>query len=120
MNNKKAVYFYHHPQYRYNCAQAVAYRWKNILNIPEDLTTEMSKCGAGRAPSGMCGALYSATQVIEKTKGNPAEFIQQFNAKIGAISCRTIRANKMATCKECVNTADELLEEHLAIHDMQY
>ena len=98
----KAYEFFTQAGHPFNCAQALMMG----AGHPER-KDEMAACGGGRAPGGMCGALYAALQLT------PAErheaLIAAFKARVGATTCREIKgAATPVPCAQCVAIADEL------------
>lgn len=98
---EKATAAFRQPPHCYNCAQTVCAAFGR-----EDLTEAMSCCGGGRAPEGMCGALYGATQVLPEKAG---EIVAGFEAALGATRCRDLKGAQKVPCPVCVSTAAELV-----------
>ena len=98
---EKATAAFRQPPHCYNCAQTVCAAFGR-----EDLTEAMSCCGGGRAPEGMCGALYGATQVLPEKAG---EIVAGFEAALGATRCRDRKGAQKVPCPVCVRTAAELV-----------
>ena len=92
------------PGHPYNCAQAVA-----IGAGREDLLTEFSACGGGRAPGGYCGALHAALCIAPSEKH--AAIIAQFQSEAGALTCREIKGTTHYPCTKCVELGTRLLSE---------
>lgn len=106
---KTATEYYR--QRRGNCAQSVAFAW-NALNPERKMPVELfSGCGGGRAPEGLCGALYAGCVLAGPSA---AEAIRQAFAERsgGHVKCREIRQARKLVCHECVALAAELLERH--------
>ena len=64
--------------------------------------------GGGKAPDGLCGALYAAKMM----QPDHAESIEEF-FKRGAqncTKCQEIRPNKIIPCNRCVELAGEALD----------
>ena len=104
MKNNALEYFTAVPK-QHNCAQAVSAGAGR-----EDLVSELASCGGGRAPDGLCGALYSALMLISEDKRNELECA--FSEAAGAVRCCDIKA-KSFPCTECVRIAAELTEKYL-------
>lgn len=100
----------HYTSRRGNCAQAVALAWKDKKQPESEHHSLFSGCGYGRAPEGVCGAVYAASELAgEHLKETLKEkFSQQAG---GHTACREIRRNRIMPCTECVATAAGLLEE---------
>lgn len=100
---ERALSVFRCPPLRYNCAQAVYHAFGG-----EELIEPLQSCGGGRAPEGLCGALYGAIQAApeleEKLRG-------EFAALNGAVTCRQLKGEGRVPCEQCVRTACELLEK---------
>ena len=90
----------------HNCAQAVAAGAGR-----EDLVSALGSCGGGRAPEGLCGALYAALLLAPETEH--ARIREAFAAAAGALTCSRIKGETHFPCADCVRTAAELTEEFI-------
>lgn len=91
----------------HNCAQAVV---EGCGGTPEQVA-EMAACGGGRAPEGLCGALHGALVLCPAH----AEAIKAaFAEKVGALTCRDIKATAKTPCPTCVEVAAQLAEHYLS------
>lgn len=88
--------------YFYNCAQAVVARFR-----PE-LLEAAGSCGGGRAPEGLCGALYGA-MMAEPEKAE--EIKAAFAEAAGAVTCRQLKGECKTPCVTCIDIAEQLLTE---------
>ena len=104
MSNKAFELFTAVPKL-HNCAQAVADGAGRA-----DLVPELASCGGGRAPEGLCGALYSALLLAKP--GNREKVKEEFQAAAGALTCREIKSNAKFPCAECVRLGAELAEKY--------
>lgn len=87
----------------HNCAQAVV----EGAGAPAETIAEMAACGGGRAPDGLCGALYGALVM----RPDQTETIKQaFAAEVGALTCREIKSTAKTPCPMCVEIAAKILE----------
>jgi hypothetical protein len=84
-----------------NCAQSVIYAFKEKYDLPQQLVADMASCGGGRAPDGVCGALYAATKVAGDARQKCEEAL---SIKAGSIKCREIRSLGKLSCVGCVET----------------
>lgn len=100
------VDFYTAVPKRHNCAQAVAAGAGR-----EDLVESFAVCGGGKAPGGLCGALYAVLALAPESEH---EMIKTaFAEKAGALTCREIKTGTLFPCVECVRVAAELSEKYL-------
>ncbi|WP_010663281.1 C-GCAxxG-C-C family (seleno)protein [Marinilabilia salmonicolor] len=103
--SRNAAWYYHHPDYGYNCAQAMV---KHFGGSEEEIQS-MRKMGSGRAPEGHCGALHGALYLLKKYPEAWDELIEKFSQQTGSPFCRSIRKENKASCRRCVEIADDVL-----------
>jgi hypothetical protein len=107
----KTIASEYHQQRRGNCAQSVAFAWGAKNPGGRGVEEVFAGCGAGRAPGGLCGALYASCQLAGA--GAEDSIKQAFAEKSGGdLTCKEIRAARKLTCSGCVEAAAELLEKH--------
>lgn len=104
----KALDTFRHPEYKHNCAQAVANKWKELYE-DKDIVASYAPYIGGCAPGGLCGALYAAK---EACKEHADEIEKHFADRCGATTCREIKTGSRTTCQTCVQTADDLVEQY--------
>lgn len=99
---------------RLNCAQSVARAAKEEYGVTETETESLKAFSGGRAPDGMCGALYAAQWLIGRKSAKAAEeVINAFREAIGETRCKEIRAAKKCSCMDCVAEAALLAEKYI-------
>ena len=98
---------------RMNCAEAVAGAWQKATGKVSEVTENISEYGSGRAPLGLCGAVYAAQLVSDKD--TKAELTDRFAEAAGSLMCREIRSMRKLSCAACVELAAILLEENLPL-----
>ena len=92
------------PGHPFICAQAVA-----LGNGHEEQKEDLARCGGGRAPGGICGALHAALLLAPEDQ---REAIQaEFQRQAGALTCREIKGQTGTPCLQCVEIATALLEK---------
>ena len=110
---KNADWYYHHPDYGYNCAQAIAHCWTGDAGMVK----AMEKCGSGRALDGYCGAIHAARIVASNLNLDVPTLEERFAQQAGSLKCREIRSLRNLSCRQCVevahNVLDSLLRERL-------
>ncbi len=110
MQKEKALRSFRQPPLNLNCAQAIAHGFDR-----DDLVGEMANCGGGRAPDGLCGALYCAMRLA----GNAAENLAaDFEKKLGSRRCADLKRAGRVPCRECVATAAQILSENFLKNDL--
>ena len=99
---ESAANIYSQVPKQYNCAQAVAKAFGR-----DDLLETLQPCGGGKAPGGMCGALYATVLILPEEKQEAAR--QSFQERVGHTLCKPIRQENQTKCVDCVRIAAELL-----------
>ncbi len=84
--------------FRYNCAQTIC----DAVGR-QDLLAAMSGFGQGRAPEGLCGALYAALQCAPEEKREA--LLKKFTDKLGHTKCKDLKMQGKVDCHTCVATA---------------
>lgn len=93
-----------------NCAQCVALAWSEKDEPSAPHADHFANAGGGKAPDGLCGALFAARELAGEAHQN--ELTERFkNRADGQTTCRAIRSNRIMPCADCVALAAELLEE---------
>ena len=105
----KASETFRHPDYRHNCAQCIVYKWNKYFANNPQFVEASSGYGLGRAPEGMCGALYAAINALPNHKD---EILSAFKAKNGAPTCKKLKQELGVPCPTCVDVADDLIEKY--------
>ena len=103
---KSAVEYFAEVPRRYNCAQSIAAGAGR-----EDLLAELSAKGGGRAPEGLCGALYAALQLMPEDRREAA--LAEFQKAAGSVRCCEIKSGTGFSCAACVELAEKLLKNNL-------
>ena len=103
-------YFHTAPE-KLNCVQSVLKSFQKELNIPDSRIAEFKAYGGGRAPEGVCGALFAA-EVLLAEQGKPS-IKEKFKAKAGNTNCLAIKRENKTSCRECIRIAGELLEKEI-------
>ena len=95
----------------YNCAQTVYYSQIKHGAVCEKTMEELGQAGGGRAPDGLCGALYAAKLHLPEER--KIEIRTQFEEVGGSVRCRDIRKARKMSCHDCVAEAADFLEKNL-------
>lgn len=106
----KATDTFRNPAYGHNCAQAVANKYKDYYS-DKDIVSSYAPYVGGRAPGGLCGALFAAKEAVPD---HAEEIENEFVRICGASTCRQIKAENKTPCQVCVDTADCLVEKFKA------
>lgn len=98
---------------RMNCAQSVISAFKEKYNLSADTVEAFGAYGGGRAPDGLCGALYAAMHILKENAGIEKcnELEGYFIAQAGSVKCREIRMCKKLSCLDCVEKSSEFLDK---------
>ncbi len=111
---------------QYNCAQAVASTYADVMGVTEDAAlciTAAFGTGMGNM-EGTCGALVGAGVVAGMLTKDKMEarrqmkrMMQQFQQRNGATQCKLLKGvgtgKCLRDCNDCVADAAEFLEEML-------
>ncbi|MBR2427485.1 MAG: C_GCAxxG_C_C family protein [Lentisphaeria bacterium] len=100
----KAVELFTAVPKQHNCAQAVVCGAGRC-----DLKDAMATCGGGKAPEGICGAVWGASQLLPEDKRE--ELFQEFQNKYGSLHCSELKKQGI-TCVDCVKNAAALAEKY--------
>ena len=113
MSRKRSEEFFHQPPHNYGCSQAVILGFENEFGTTAEDVTLAGEWRGGRAPEGICGALYAANYLLAKR--GLAPITDEFSAVAGSPHCRGIKGPEGThyPCLECVKLADQLVEERL-------
>lgn len=94
--------------YLHNCAQAVAFKYKDLFSADEQQVLDrFATCGSGHAPGGVCGALHVAL-LARPDKAD--EILSLFKERTnGKTLCLDIKTISKTPCPDCVQAADDIL-----------
>ena len=110
--NKSALDFFHAKPNNWNCAQTIAKAYQGITRATDDdIEATLRSKGGGKAEGGLCGALYSATQILGADSPEAKALLEEFRSRLGATQCHSLKAELHIPCNDSVNLADELLEK---------
>jgi hypothetical protein len=91
-----------------NCAQSILRGFQDKKAVAEDKILAARALGGGRAPEGLCGALYAAME-LAKSPDSSKTLADAFIQNAGSDKCREIRKLGKLTCEGCVRLAAEQL-----------
>ncbi len=118
--NRSALDFFHAQPHNWNCAQTIAKAYQGITCVSdEEIEATLRSKGGGKAEGGLCGALYSAIQILGEDSPEAKALIEEFHSRMGAIQCRALKAELRIPCNDTVALADQLLEKYLLIQREQ-
>lgn len=100
----KATAVLRQPPLQLNCAQSVL-----ALCGVEARMDEFAAFGGGRAPEGLCGALYAALQLVPEDRRDALR--RAFAAEAGAEKCLDIKRGTGTSCQMCVAIAASLAKD---------
>ncbi len=103
---------YFHGKESFNCCQAVLKAYSAQTNMTDNyIEDNFRKHGGGRAPEGMCGALYASVVLLEDQPETLESVVNEFTKNSGALDCRTIRKSGKLPCRDCVELVGKLLSD---------
>lgn len=95
-----------------NCGQAVIAAFREDFSLDKDAVASFAKYGSGRAPEGVCGALYATRFLLkDKHQDRIKDCEDNFLASAGSTKCREIRRLRKLPCIGCVEKSAELIEK---------
>lgn len=99
---------------KHNCAQAVAAAFKERCEITEALIESLGAFGSGKAPGGLCGALYAVQVLFEKSSPHIFDKCRKTLVDAaGSAQCKDIRKSRKLSCLGCVEAMAEIIaREH--------
>lgn len=111
----------------YNCAQAVACTYCDLVGIEEETAKNLTQgfaVGMGGSMEATCGALIGAVNVLglinknpQKTMKSARKMIDAFKQQNGTVVCRELKGIDdgivKRECIDCVKDAATLLEKEL-------
>ena len=105
VNTAKSHYLGKDGFARMNCAQAVG--------LSQEVIELFRAYGGGRAPDGLCGALYAAMYILKnKNAGEKsAELEKFFLEQAGALKCHEVRTCRKLSCLGCVEKSSEFIDK---------
>lgn len=114
--NKRAVDYFHAAPNNWNCAQAIVKSHQLASQMSdEEIELVYRPKGGGRAEGGLCGAVYSAKEILGADSPEAVALEEEFRQQLGAITCRQLKAEMRIPCTETVTLADELLEKYIIL-----
>ena len=111
MSTRTVSEHFHKASGNYNCAQAILKGFEQECLVTPEHIEAFRAFGGGRAPLGVCGALFAAQQLApHKATELHADFVKQ----CGSAHCKELKQQLKVSCEKCVKTADRLLAETLS------
>ena len=108
----KAKDYFHLAPANWNCAQALQKSRQPYTGLSdEEIELQYRPMGGGRAPFGMCGALYSLRQLVGEDTEMADKLTERFEERTGGLTCRELKGKHGRPCSWLVEQAEELLEE---------
>ncbi|MDR0941806.1 MAG: C-GCAxxG-C-C family protein [Bacteroidales bacterium] len=101
-------HFFHKAPENYNCAQAILKGFEQEFSVDNSQIEAFRAFGGGRAPLGVCGALFAAQQLLPHEASN---LQTEFTQRCGSAYCRELKTQQRISCTEAVKTADTLLRK---------
>ncbi|MHB9139575.1 MAG: C-GCAxxG-C-C family (seleno)protein [Victivallaceae bacterium] len=101
-----------HGAENYNCAQAVLKFMDEQVTVSSELLEQFKQFGGGRAPAGICGALYAASYILKNEKLT-GELEKLFEDTACSKCCREIKTAGRLSCAGCVDLAADFCSDKL-------
>lgn len=104
--------YFHLAPHNWNCAQAIQKSFQDLTMLSdEEIELQFRPLGGGRAPSGMCGAIYSVRKLVGEDSVLAEELTQTFIERTGGLTCRELKGREGRPCAWLVNEAEQILRE---------
>lgn len=110
-DRQKSISYFRTPPCNYTCAQAILKGFQQEFAIKDDIVDEFAGYRGGKAPEGVCGAIYAANYLLQANGLQPIN--KDFAAIAGSDKCFEIKTIHRFPCPDCINLADRLVEEKL-------
>lgn len=109
-----ALAYFHQAPYKLNCAQSIMKAAQGVTGISDEaIALQYGDKGGGKAPGGLCGALYSAKQILGPDSPEAAALEAEFEATLGEKCCKQLKGELKIPCERTVSLAQTLLEKYL-------
>lgn len=107
----KAEEYFHLAPHNWNCAQALHKAWQAHTGLSDaEIELRYRPMGGGRAPEGMCGAIYAVRTLVGEDSPLAEELTRSFAERMGGLTCRELKGKYGRPCSALVATAAELLQ----------
>lgn len=114
IEKKKALEFFHDQANNWNCAQCILKAYQSRIRLNDEEIERDYRCkGGGKAPEGLCGALYASRVLLGEDTKEAAELTEAFRKELGAVTCLGLKKEMHVPCARSVSTAETLLEKAL-------
>lgn len=110
-SNQAADYF--HGKEGYNCVQAVLKAFQPESGMSDSVINSAKVAGGGRAPDGVCGALYAA-QILLGEDPSCSKVSRAFEAKYGSLHCSDLKKDECG-CRKLVQKSADLTNSHIGV-----
>ncbi len=108
----KAKTYFHLAPHNWNCAQAIHKSQQAHTGLSdEEIELHFRPMGGGRAPEGVCGALYAIQTLVDEDRQQALS--EEFRHRTGGTTCRELKGRCGRSCLELVGIAEEILEQEL-------
>ncbi|MDY5858860.1 MAG: C-GCAxxG-C-C family (seleno)protein [Porphyromonas sp.] len=107
--------YFHLAPYNWNCAQAIHKSFQDQTQMSDDEIELMYRpMGGGRAPEGMCGAIYAVRSLVGEGTAEAEALTTAFVERTGGLTCRELKGKHGRPCSWLVEQAEELLRERIS------
>ncbi len=98
-----------------NCAQAILCAFQEEFQIPQGLIESFKEYGGGRAPDGICGAVYAAEFIlgIAGVLEDDSNVVSHIQNLAGSAKCKEIKSHKKLSCLGCVEQCTSYISDVL-------
>lgn len=105
--------YFHLAPHNWNCAQAIHKRYQELTGMSdEEIELSFRPMGGGRAPEGMCGAIYAVRTLVGEEIPLAEELTASFVERTGGLTCRELKGRCGQPCSWLVEQAEQVLDEY--------
>lgn len=111
----RAKDYFHLAPHNWNCAQAIHKGFQEATALTDqEIELAYRPMGGGRAPEGMCGAIYAVRTLVGEDTPLADELTEAFMDKTGGLTCHELKGRDGRPCSWLVEEAEALLRQRLA------
>lgn len=108
----KAKDYFHLAPYNWNCAQAIHKSMQTYTGLSDEaIELSYRAMGGGRAPRGLCGAIYAVRSIVGEDTPLAEELTLEFAHRVGGLTCQEIKGKEGHPCSWLVEQAENLILE---------
>jgi len=97
---------------RLNCGQSVIKAFRDKFGLDENAVDLFRSYGSGKAPDGLCGAVYAAKFIFDGLRTDVLKRCEDAMIEnAGSTKCKEIRSLRRLSCQGCIKTVADIIEK---------